>query len=60
MILAKHTSKNTLHEVELASRFPATYTVRLGNLDYELLLDEENRKLNLNSLNMASDRGTGS
>jgi len=55
-LLAQHVSGNTLRDVELASRYPATYTVRLGNLDYELFLDEENRKLNLNGLSSAGGR----
>lgn len=55
-ILAQHVAAAARGNVELSSRYPAAYTVRLGNLDYELVLDEENRKLNLNGLSSAGGR----
>ena len=55
-ILTGHIAEKNLRGLALADRYPASYSVRLGNLDYELLLDEESRKLNMNGLSSTGGR----
>lgn len=48
MILSEHVRRNSQNPGDGRPLYPCSETVRLGEMDFGLVLDDENRKLNLN------------
>lgn len=48
MILFEHVRRNSTNPGDSRLLYPCTETVRLGEMDIRLVLDDENRKLNVN------------
>ncbi len=56
-IVAEHVQDRATRPEDQSPLFPIEETVRLGELDFHVLLDDESRKLNLNRLYLAGGSG---
>jgi hypothetical protein len=50
MILSEHVRRNSANPGDGRLLYPCTETVRLGDMDFRLVLDDENRKVNVNRI----------